>query len=122
MGFSNIGMALAYRDLQFGVEYRAAVTAKLSSALVTLATALYFGDYRALVCGILAGYVCEFVLSYRLHPYRPRWCTSRIPENLGHLKMVADRRDRQLCAPAHRSDRRRTGRHHSGIWPVHGGG
>ncbi|MGE0112826.1 lipopolysaccharide biosynthesis protein [Aquabacterium sp.] len=80
MGFSNIGMALAYRDLQFGVEYRAAVTAKLSSALVTLATALYFGDYRALVCGILAGYVCEFVLSYRLHPYRPRWCTSRIPE------------------------------------------
>lgn len=29
MGFSNIGMALAYRDLQFGVEYRSAVTTKL---------------------------------------------------------------------------------------------
>lgn len=80
MGFSNIGMALAYRDLQFGVEYRSAVTTKLTAALVTLATALYFGDYRALVSGILAGYVCEFILSYRLHPYRPRWCTSRIPE------------------------------------------
>lgn len=80
MGFSNIGMALAYRDLQFGVEYRSAVTTKLVSALVTLATALYFGDYRALVCGIMAGYVCEFVLSYQLHPYRPRWRTSHIPE------------------------------------------
>ena len=80
MGFSNIGMALAYRDLQFGVEYRSAVTTKLISALVTLVTALYFRDYRALVCGVLAGYVSEFILSYRLHPYRPRWCTSRIPE------------------------------------------
>ena len=80
MGFSNIGMALAYRDLQFGVEYRSAVLTKLASVLVTLATALYFGDYRALVCGILAGYVIEFLLSYRLHPYRPRWCVTAIPE------------------------------------------
>lgn len=80
MGFSNIGMALAYRDLQFGVEYRSAVITKITSVVFTLATALYFGDYRALVCGILAGYVCEFILSYRLHAYRPSWCLSRIPE------------------------------------------
>lgn len=80
MGCSNIGMALAYRDLQFAVEYRSAVTTKLISMLVTLATALYFRDYRALVSGIVAGYVCEFILSYRLHSYRPRWCTSHIHE------------------------------------------
>lgn len=80
MGFSNIGMALAYRDLQFGVEYRSAVFTKITSVAIALATALYFRDYRALVCGILAGYVSEFILSYRLHAYRPKWCLSRIPE------------------------------------------
>lgn len=80
MGFSNIGMALAYRDLQFGVEYRSAVFTKIISVAFTLGTALYFRDYRALVCGIMAGYVCEFFLSYRLHAYRPKWCISRIPE------------------------------------------
>ena len=80
MGFSNIGMALAYRDLQFGVEYRSAVFTKITSVFVTLTTALYFRDYRALVCGIMAGYVCEFLLSYRLHAYRPKWCISSIPE------------------------------------------
>ena len=80
MGFSNIGMALAYRDLQFGVEYRSAVFTKITSVFFTLTTALYFRDYRALVCGIMAGYVCEFFLSYRLHAYRPKWCISSIPE------------------------------------------
>lgn len=80
MGFSNMGMALAYRDLQFLTEFKQAFITKLASVAVTLTAALYFNDYRGLVAGILAGFVAEWLLSYYLHPYRPRWCTSKIPE------------------------------------------
>lgn len=78
MGFSNIGMSLAYRDLQFAVEFKLSIYTKLISVSVTLLTALYFRDYRGLVAGIVAGFVVEWVLSYYLHPYRPKWCVSKI--------------------------------------------
>jgi len=80
MGFSNIGMTLAYRDLKFAVEFKLALYTKLVAVTVTLLAALYFADYRALVSGILAGFVTEWLLSYRLHTYRPRWCTKNISE------------------------------------------
>lgn len=80
MGFSNIGMTLAYRDLQFAVEFKLALYTKLTSVLVTLLAAWHFADYRALVSGILAGFIMEWVLSYRLHAYRPHWCTANIKD------------------------------------------
>lgn len=80
MSFSNIGMTLAYRDLKFSVEFRLALFTKLSSVIVTLLAAIYFGDYRALVIGIVGGFVVEWILSYYLHAYRPRWCTANIKD------------------------------------------
>lgn len=80
MGFSNIGMTLAYRDLQFSVEFKQALITKLTSVTVTLLAALYFGDYRALICGIMGGFFVEWFLSYYLHAYRPRWCTKNIKD------------------------------------------
>lgn len=80
MGFANIGMTLAYRDLQFSVEFKWVFYTKLGSVAVTLLSALYFADYRALVSGIVAGFVVEWLLSYILHPYRPRWCTENIKD------------------------------------------
>lgn len=80
MGFSNIGMTLAYRDLQFATEFKWLFSNKLVSVCVTLLTAVYVPDYRALLTGIVAGYVMEFALSYWLHPYRPRWAISRVKE------------------------------------------
>ena len=80
MGFSNIGMTLAYRDLQFSVEFKQALITKLMSVTITLLSALYFGDYRALICGIVGGFFVEWFLSYYLHAYRPRWCTKNIKD------------------------------------------
>ena len=80
MSFSNIGMTLAYRDLKFAVEFKLAIYTKLVAVIVTLLAAIYFGDYRALVCGIVGGFVVEWLLSYYLHAYRPRWCTANIKE------------------------------------------
>lgn len=80
MGFTNIGMTLAYRDLQFSTEFKWLFSNKVASVSITLLSALFIQDYRALLIGIVGGYLVEFTLSYWLHPYRPRWDTSRVKE------------------------------------------
>jgi len=80
MGFTNIGMTLAYRDLQFSTEFKWMLSNKAVSVCVTLLTAMFVPDYRALLTGLVAGYVVELALSYKLHHYRPRWDTSRVKE------------------------------------------
>lgn len=80
LAFSNIGITLAYRNLQHTLEYKDVVITKVVSVLCTLASAVYFRDYRALLTGIMFGFMAELFLSYYLHPYRPKWCTSKIHE------------------------------------------
>lgn len=92
MGFSNIGMTLAYRDLQFAVEFKLALYTKLTSVLVTLLTAWYFADYRALVSGILAGFIMEWVLSLPPACLSPPLVHRQYQRYLGHFQMVADHR------------------------------
>jgi lipopolysaccharide exporter len=80
LAFSNIGITLAYRNLQHTLEYKDVVITKIVSVLCTLGSALYFQDYRALLTGIMFGFLAELFLSYYLHSYRPKWCTSKIHE------------------------------------------
>lgn len=79
-GVSNIGLTLAQKDLKFSVDFRVNVISNIVRVLVTLAAGYLLRDYRALVVGITSGYVVVFVLSYVLHPYRPRWNTSRMAD------------------------------------------
>ncbi|MFN3438981.1 MAG: lipopolysaccharide biosynthesis protein [Acidovorax sp.] len=79
-GASNIGLTLAQKDLKFSVDFRVNVGSNVVRVIVTLLAGYFFRDYRALVVGIVSGYVVTFVLSYALHPYRPRWNTSRMGE------------------------------------------
>lgn len=79
-GLTNIGPTLALKNYQFTVDFKINVFAKLVSVAATLGAAWWLGDYRALVIGILSGQVASVALSYGLHRYRPRWCTSGIAE------------------------------------------
>jgi len=88
MGFSNIGMSLAYLNLKFAIEYKMQIFTKLSGAIATLIAAYYFKDYRALVTGIVVAYIAEWCLSYYLHPYRPKWDTRKISEIWGISKWL----------------------------------
>ncbi len=72
--FGNIGITLARKELNFSLEFRYNVIAKVIGAGVTIASALLLRDYRALVIGVAAGYLSGLPLSYLMHPYRPRWC------------------------------------------------
>lgn len=77
---SNIGMTLAQKELNYALEFRAAVIAKVLGVLVTIVTGYLLRDYRALVAGVATGYLAAALNSYLMHPYRPRWCTTKIRE------------------------------------------
>lgn len=87
-GAGNIGLTLAQKAFKFSVEFRVNVISKIFSVLTTIVAGLLLRDYRALVLGIAAGYISELVLSYLLHPYRPRWCTRKIGEIWGVTKWL----------------------------------
>lgn len=71
-GFQNIGIVEFRMELRFEREFRLLVVSKLAAFVVTLALAWYWRDYRALVAGILTGKAVNLILSYTMHPYRPR--------------------------------------------------
>lgn len=77
---SSIGPTLALREFNFALNFKIDVAAKFVSVLATLAAGYLIGDYRALVIGIVAGYLTPLILGYALHPYRPHWQTSKIGE------------------------------------------
>jgi len=77
---SSIGPTLALREFNFALNFKIDVASKFTSVLATLAGGYLLGDYRALVLGIVAGYLTPLVLGYALHSYRPHWQTSKIGE------------------------------------------
>jgi len=76
----NIGPVLARKNLEFGLEVRIGISLKLVSFGVTVVAAYLLRSYWALVIGTYAGHLFGIWISYRLHPYRPKWDTSRIRE------------------------------------------
>lgn len=79
-GFSNIGMTLAEKGFNFALDFKLNVISKLLSVAATVTAGFLLRDHRALVIGIGTGYLSGLALSYWLHPYRPRWNTSKIAE------------------------------------------
>jgi O-antigen/teichoic acid export membrane protein len=79
-GFDNIGMLDFKRDLQFGRVFGYSIYAKLVSFVVTIALAVTLRNYWALVGGILCGQLARTVLSYVVHPYRPRISFAKMSE------------------------------------------
>lgn len=76
----SIGPTLAQRDFDFSMDFKIQVTQNLVRVLVTVTFGFFLGDYRALVAGIVASYATLLILPYILHPYRPRWNVTHIPE------------------------------------------
>jgi O-antigen/teichoic acid export membrane protein len=79
-GSANVGMTLARKELNFSLEFRHAIICKLLGVLATIISGYFLRDYRALVIGVATGYVSGWAMSYVMHPYRPRWDTSKIAE------------------------------------------
>lgn len=79
-GFNNIGVVAFRRDLNFSREFWFSVIRRLISFVVTVALALLWRNYWALVAGVIAGQALGVFLSYAMHPYRPRFSLEAIGE------------------------------------------
>lgn len=72
-GFENIGTVAFRKDLQFDREVVLFMAARLSTFVVTFVCAVATHSHWALVAGIFASRVVRVVMSYTMHPYRPRF-------------------------------------------------
>jgi O-antigen/teichoic acid export membrane protein len=71
-GFENVGTVNFRREMDFGAEFRWLAGKRVIAFVVTMAAAFALHSYWALVIGTAAGRVAGVLLSYALHPYRPR--------------------------------------------------
>ena len=71
-GAKNVGMVLYERSLAFARVSTLAFVAALVDLVVSVVLAVQLHSAWALVGGAVAGALAELVLSFVLHPYRPR--------------------------------------------------
>jgi lipopolysaccharide exporter len=71
-GVQNVGIVDFRKELRFDREFSFQVAAKLLAFVATLTFAFLWREYWALVLGIAVGKFANIVLSYTMHPYRPR--------------------------------------------------
>jgi lipopolysaccharide exporter len=72
-GFTNIGVVAFRKDLDFHLEFKFSIYKKVLSFAVTLGLALLLRSYWALATGMVVSQVLGVLLSYAMHPYRPRF-------------------------------------------------
>lgn len=76
-GVANIGVVLFRRELQFHREFFFEVLTKIVAMVATLVAAVWLRNYWALIIGLVVSYGAEIVLSYLMHPYRPRFSLAK---------------------------------------------
>ncbi|MCB1667819.1 MAG: lipopolysaccharide biosynthesis protein [Pseudomonadales bacterium] len=82
-GFKNIGIVAFRKELDFAREFRFSLYVKLLSFVVTVAGALLLRDYRAIVLGMVFKSIFELILSYTMHPFRPKFSTDGMKQIWG---------------------------------------
>lgn len=90
-GFSNIGLVIYQRDLQFGKIAMIGLAQRFIGVVTTIVLAFILQSYWAMVLGQVAFRAAELVLSYMVHPYRPRLAISRIADQWSFSKWIVVR-------------------------------
>ncbi len=70
---SNIGVVDFRKKMRFDKEFKWMLSRKLAGFMVTIYLAFTIKSYWALISGVLAGEIVSTILSYMMHPYRPRF-------------------------------------------------
>jgi len=81
--FENIGVMFIRKELDFAKDFRYQVICKISAVAVTIALAFVLRNYWALALAQPIASLLMVVVSYRIHPYRPRFCLQ------GYRKLLA---------------------------------
>ncbi len=80
VGTYNIGLVLIRKDLDFFKDFLFFIISRAFMLVVTVALALWLRSYWAIVYGNLIGTIFDIGLSYRIHPYRPRFSLVKAKE------------------------------------------
>lgn len=79
-GFSNIGLVLLRRELQFRREAAYGVILRITTFVFNVGLAWYFRNYWALVFANICSNIAACIFSYWAHPYRPRASIEKLGE------------------------------------------
>ncbi|MHA1385790.1 MAG: lipopolysaccharide biosynthesis protein, partial [Candidatus Helarchaeota archaeon] len=71
-GLTNIGFTYFDKELQFNKKFIYLVTGSSLDFIVSILAALLLQNVWAIVIGMLVGHLSKCIMSYILHPYRPR--------------------------------------------------
>lgn len=77
-GCENIGVVNFQKKMEFGREFRFFFIKRMTGFVITIGSALLLHSYWAMVIGALSGRAVGVVLSYVLHPMRPRLSLARV--------------------------------------------
>lgn len=72
-GLQNIGTIYFTKDIRFDRDFALRIGQKLSTFFVSITLAYLWQSYWALVAGMVAGTLARLILSYVMHPFRPRF-------------------------------------------------
>ena len=87
---ANIGIVTSVRTMQFNKEFSIQVRGQRAGFFVGTGTAVLTRSYWALVAGIAAMRAVTVLMSYAMHPFRPRLSLSRKDELLSFsVRMLA---------------------------------
>jgi O-antigen/teichoic acid export membrane protein len=81
--FQNIGVVAFRKELDFAKEFRFTLYNKLLNFVVVVGAALWLRNYWALVFGTLVGSMAGLIVSYVMHPYRPRLSLAKFADIWG---------------------------------------
>jgi O-antigen/teichoic acid export membrane protein len=90
-GFTNIGLTVYRRDLQFGRIALIGIAQRVVGVAVTVVFAFVLQNYWAIVLGEVAFRVAEVLLSYLVQPYRPRFGLARCRKQWDFCKWLVSR-------------------------------
>lgn len=71
--FTNIGVIYFKKELEFNKEFIYQLSGTLADFIVAISAVLILRNVWALVLGLLAGNIIRCLVSYLIHPYRPRF-------------------------------------------------
>jgi lipopolysaccharide exporter len=80
VGGFNIGLVLIRKELDFFKDFLFFIISRVFLLFVTVGLALWLRSYWAIVFGNLIGTIFDIGLSYRIHPYRPRFSLVKAKE------------------------------------------
>jgi len=72
-GFRNIGIIYFQKELEFHKQFYYSLSIAITNLIVAIPLAFIIRNVWALVAGAIAGNVTGLVMSYIVHPYRPRF-------------------------------------------------